>query len=216
MKRICLINGSLRGEAASSLRFLRGVDRLLDDREFEKSILTVQALVPGAYPEEMLKILGSAHALVIAFPLFSYSIPGALMRLLEDYNEYANRNRGRCAAGRVYAIVNCGFAEPEINAEAIRVMRNFCRSAGLEWRFALSIGCGPVAVMTGFIPLLNMRIRKGFREIAEDIRRDGNETRDTFLVKPVISKAILLAMRDRMEHTAQARCKIKLKLSNQE
>jgi hypothetical protein len=212
VKRICFINGSLRGEAASSLRFLQGLDRLLGDKEFEKPIITVKAMMPGAYPEEMLKMMGSAHALVVAFPLFSYSLPGALMRLLEDYNAYAKQNVSRSVT-RAYAIVNCAFAAPEINAEAIRVMRNFCRSAGLEWRFALSIGCGPLAALTSGIPLLNMRIRKGFREISEDIRRDGSEARETFMVKPLISKAILIAIRDRMERKAQLRFERKKKLS---
>jgi hypothetical protein len=211
VKRICFINGSLRGEAASSLRFLQGLDRLLGDKKFEKSIITVKAMMPGAYPEEMLKMMGSAHALVVAFPLFSYSLPGALMRLLEDYNAYAKQNVSRSVT-RVYAIVNCAFAAPEINAEAIRVMRNFCRSAGLEWRFALSIGCGPLAALTSGIPLLNMRIRKGFREISEDIRRDGREARETFMVKPLISKVILIAIRDRMERKAQLRFERKTKL----
>ena len=211
MKRICFINGSLRGEAASSLRFLQGLDRLLGDKEFEKPIIAVKAMMPGAYPEEMLKMMGSAHALVVAFPLFSYSLPGALMRLLEDYNAYAKQNVSRSVT-RVYAIVNCAFAAPEINAEAIRVMRNFCRSAGLEWRFALSIGCGPLAALTSGIPLLNVRIRKGFREISEDIRRDGKEARETFMVKPLISKAILIAIRDRMERKAQSRFERKTKL----
>jgi hypothetical protein len=212
VKRICFINGSLRGEAASSLRFLQGLDKLLCDKEFEKPIITVKAMMPGAYPEEMLKMMGSAHALVVAFPLFSYSLPGALMRLLEDYNAYAKQNVSRSVT-RVYAIVNCAFAAPEINAEAIRVMRNFCRSAGLEWRFALSIGCGPLAALTSGIPLLNMRIWKGFREISEDIRRDGREARETFMVKPLISKAILIAIRDRMERKAQLRFERKTKLS---
>jgi len=213
VKRVCFINGSLRGEAASSIRFLQAVDRLLADREFEKPIITVKAMMPGAYPEEILKIMGSADALVVAFPLFSYSLPGALMRLLEDYNAYAKQNVSRSVTTRVYAIVNCAFAAPEINAEAIRVMRNFCRSAGLEWRFALSIGCGPLAALTSAIPLLNMRIRTGFREVSGDIRRDGREARETFMVKPLISKAILVAIRDRMERKAQLRFERKTRLS---
>ncbi len=212
MKRICFINGSLRGKAASSLKFLHGVDKLLGDKEFEKPIITVRALMPGGYPEEILKIIGSAHALVIAFPLFSYSLPGALMRLLEDYNAYAKQNGSRGVATRVYAIVNCAFAAPEINAEAIRVMRNFCRNAGLEWRFALSIGCGPVVVLASGIPFLRMRIRRGFREITDDIRQDRRDLRETFMVKPFISKRILLAIRDRMERKAQLRFEKETKL----
>jgi hypothetical protein len=212
VKRICFINGSLRGKAASSLKFLRGVDKLLSDTEFEKPIITVRALMPGGYPEEILKMMGNADALVIAFPLFCYSLPGALMRLLEDYSAYARQNGTRHET-RVYAIVNCAFAEPAINAEAIRVMQNFCRRAGLEWRFALAIGCGPVAVLASVIPLLNMRIRKGFREIADDIRRDRKDARATFMVKPFISKKILLAIRDGLERKAQRRLERKMKLN---
>ncbi len=212
MKRICFINGSLRGKAASSLKFLHGVDKLLSDTEFEKPIITVKTLMPGGYPAEILKMIGDANALVIAFPLFCYSLPGALMRLLEDYNAYARQNGARHET-RVYAIVNCAFAEPEINAEAIRVMRNFCRSAGLEWRFALSIGCGPVAVLASVIPFLNMRIRRGFREIADDIRQDRRDARATFMVKPFISKKILLAIRDGLEKKAQRRLERKMKLN---
>jgi len=205
VKRICFVNGSLRGKDASSLKFLHGVEKLLGDKEFEKPFITVKAMVRGGYPEETLRIMGSAHALVIAFPLFSYTLPGAMMRLLEDYCAYLRKNGGRSENAKVYAIVNCAFAAPETNAEAIRVVRNFCKRAGLEWRFALSIGCGPVAALAGRIPFLNMRIRKGFSEIADDIRHGRSEAKATFMVKPFISKAILIAIRDRMERKAQLR-----------
>ena len=213
MKTICFINGSLRGEDASSLKFLHSVEKMLSDKEFEKSFVTLKAKVRGDYPEETLKTMGSAHALVIAFPLFSYSLPGALMRLLEDYYAYA-RKGGRSESAKVYAIVNCGFAAPEINGEAIRVMRNFCKRTGLEWRFAISIGCGPLAALTRVIPFLNMRIRRGFSEIADDIRDERREAKETFLVKPFISKAILVAIRDRMERKAQLRFERRMKLQS--
>jgi len=211
VKRICFINGSLRGKAASSLTFLHGVERLLSDKEFEKPIITVETRLHDCYPEEMMKIMGSADAIVIAFPLFCYSLPGALMRLLEDYDAYAKKNGSSYATARVYAIVNCGFAAPEINAEAIRVVRNFCRSAGLEWRFALAIGCGPLVALTSVIPFLNMHIRRGFREISDDIRHDRREAKATFMVRPFISKSILIAIRDRMERKAQLRLERKTK-----
>jgi putative NADPH-quinone reductase len=96
------------------------------------------------YPDDALSAMRNADVIVMAFPLFVYSLPGALVRLLEDY-WICFRNAGdRHTAARMYAIVNCAFTEPEINEDAIRVVKSFCRKLGITWRFAVSIGCGPL------------------------------------------------------------------------
>ena len=60
----------------------------------------------------------------MVFPLFTYGIPGALMRLLEDFYHYAKGNDNNKVT-KVYIVVNCGFPRPEIMGELIRVMKNF-------------------------------------------------------------------------------------------
>ena len=75
MKNICLINGSLRGKKASSLEFLKDVNRRLPDAEYKKTFITVKARLKENYPENMLKSLAGADAIILVFPLFTYGLP---------------------------------------------------------------------------------------------------------------------------------------------
>ena len=162
-------------------------------------LVTVNTQARGGYPSNTLSVINRADAVVIGFPLFVYSLPGALTRLLEDWHQ---RRRAPEPGGqnlRVYAIVNCGFALPETNGEAIRVLMNFCGRLGLRWRFAVSIGCGPVVVMTRRIPLLNRGLDRALSEIATDIRAPRPGERDTILVRPIIPKSVGIAIRRALE-----------------
>lgn len=205
LRRVCLILGSLRGKSSSSLRFLGEVDRLLPDGEFGKDFVTVKATTNGCYPRDILESLAEADAIVIAFPLFVYSIPGGLTRLLEDYSAHVAHAAGGHKRSKVYGIVNCAFVMPETNEDAIRVLQNFCRRLELEWRFAVSIGCGPVSAIAKDVPLLNTKLRKGFRDIVADIRRDGIRAPENVLIRPLIPRSVLIFMRDSYERRRMAR-----------
>jgi hypothetical protein len=196
--KICLINGSLRGEKASSLFFLQKLECLLGAGA-GMELVVVNTRARGGYPSSTLSVVNGADAVVIGFPLFVYSLPGALTRLLEDWHQRRRATAPGDQDLRVYAIVNCGFALPEINGEAIRVLMNFCRRLGLRWRFAASIGCGPVVVMTSGIPLLNRGLGRALSEIAADIRAPGTGKRDTILVRPIIPKSVGIAIRRALE-----------------
>ena len=76
MKNICLTNGSLRGKEASSLVFLNYISGMLADTEFNKAIINVRARVKEIYPEDNLKTISRADAIIMVFPLFTYGIPG--------------------------------------------------------------------------------------------------------------------------------------------
>ncbi len=79
---VCLVNGSLRGEKASSHHFLSRVAKHL---VANGHVVTRIAVQPGAgvhYAAETLKVLNEAAAVVLAFPLYGYCLPGGLMRLL--------------------------------------------------------------------------------------------------------------------------------------
>jgi len=121
MKNICLINGSLRGKEASSLLFMNSIKGLLGDSEFHKDIINVRARVNVSYPEDILTAISHADAVIMVFPLFTYGVPGALMRLLEDFFQYA-KDHGHEKTARIYMVVNCGFPRPEIMGELVRVM----------------------------------------------------------------------------------------------
>ena len=80
-----------------------------------------------------------ADALLIVFPLYFFCLPGMLTQYLDDYAQFIGV-KGKTQ--KVYTIVNCGFPEPEINTEAIRVMQSFSRHVGASFRFGIGFGSG--------------------------------------------------------------------------
>jgi hypothetical protein len=128
--------------------------------------------------------------------LFDYCLPGALMSYLESWYRMSAQVGADIAKTRVYAIVNSAHAEPEINAEAIRVIANFCRRAGLSWRFAIAIGCGPLVKAALSFPLAGSKARKAFAAMAEDIASASVEPRKTILVRPPLPKGLIFWIRD--------------------
>lgn len=199
MKNVCLINGSLRGKEASSLAFLEDVNRKLSDTEYNKTFLTVRARLKGGYPEDMLQSMASAASIIMVFPLFSYGLPGALMRFLEDYYRYIQAGNGYNKDAGVYIIVNCGFPRPRTIAEAVRVIKNFCRRLSLNWRFAVCIGSGPVVVAVKKVPFLHMKLKRAYAEIASDIKSGDRGTRGDYFIKPILPEPIILMIKNQYE-----------------
>ncbi len=199
MKRVCLLNGSLRGEKASSLAFLNEVAARMNVADFHIDRLAVRAGVHGRYPREALAAAADADVLVMAFPLFSYTLPGALTRFLEDFYAYAKAGEPYNRHAKVFAVINCGFPEPWIMQEAVRVVRNFCARLGLSYRFAIAIGTGPVTLMTMKVPFLNPRLKSAFTGLAKDVESDETARREDVFIKPVIPKVILLKIKEHYE-----------------
>lgn len=204
MKNICLVNGSLRGKKASSLDFLEDIESRLPAVEYAKTTVTVKARVKGSYPPAVLEELAMADAWILVFPLFTYGIPGALMRLLEDYYAYASSGKEHKRDAKVYAIVNCGFPRPVIFNECLRVIGNFCHRSSLDWRFAVCIASGPVVVMTRRVPFLDLKLKRAFAAIASDLKSEDSAPRDDYLIKPVIPERIILMMKERFEKKMDA------------
>ncbi len=161
MVSICLINGSLNGKKSSSLRFLKDLDRRLSQRQYETATLRVRAKVKESYPPEDMFKIANAEAIVFVFPLHNYGLPGALMRLLEDYYRFIRNGIGYSKDAKVYAIVNCGYPRAEkTTGEAVRVLKNFCRRLSFDWRFAICIGTGPVVAKTKKITFSYSHMKK--------------------------------------------------------
>lgn len=197
MKRVCLINGSLRGAKASSLTYLKLLTAKMASAHFHLDWVGVRPGAGGS--RETLAAMSTADAIVLAFPLFSYSLSGAVTALLEDFHAFAAKGGQYSAEAKVFVIVNCGFPEPWIMREAIRVVKNFCARMGLRYRFSIAISAGPVTAMTIRVPFLNPRLKRAFAEIARDILRDGAEPREDVLVRPLIPKGILLRVKEHYE-----------------
>ena len=99
-----------------------------------------------------------ADALVLIFPLYYFCLPAVLMRFLEDYAAYLAGVGGIDHGQAVYAVVNCGFPEPDINKEAIRVVESFARHIGAVFHFGVSIGSGGMIAEAGNAPFMKKAI----------------------------------------------------------
>ncbi len=200
MKNICLVNGSLRGKKAASTAFLQDVNRKLADNEYNKTIITVRARAKDDYPEGILKSLAGADVVIFVFPLYTYGLPGPLMRLLEDYYRYIKTGKEYNRDAKVYVIINCAFPRPEkTTVEALRVIQNFCRRLSLNWRFAVCIGTGPIVAMTKKVPFLDLKLKKSYMSIASDIKGSDKEVRNNYLVRPIIPGSIIAAIKRHYE-----------------
>jgi hypothetical protein len=203
VKRVCLVNGSLRGKKAASSVFLTDLAHRLPDGHFQTTVVPVHAKARDRYPDGTMEALSAADAIVFVFPLHNYGMPGALMRLMEDWEGYRGRPGDEPSGAKVHLIVNCGYPRAaDTCGEAIRVMHNYCRRLSLDWRFAVCIGTGPIVVVTRRLPLLYHALKRAYADIATDIQ--GGETRreDRF-VKPVLPAPIIAGIKRHYEKKGQ-------------
>jgi hypothetical protein len=204
MKKVCLVNGSLRGKKASSLAFLQRISTAMGTNGFHIDMITVKAGANGRSPLTTLAAAAGADVIVIAFPLFCYSLSGAVTRFLEDFHSYAKEGGRYNRRAKVFAIVNSGFPEPLVSEEAIRVVRNFCARLGLQYRFTIAIGAGPVTVLTMRVPFLNPRLKAAFRDIARDAGSDEAAPIMDVFIAPVIPRNIILRIKEHYEKKSPA------------
>jgi multimeric flavodoxin WrbA len=200
VSRVCLINGSPRGKlSSSSLIFLQGLDRSLAGRGVPTALITVGRRSGEPTPEGVLQDMADAEALIFSFPLYAYSTPAALTRFLEELSLHLHRHATAAQparVARVYALVNSGNADPRVNTEALRVMRLFCRKAGLSWRFGAAIAGGMVVAMTRGFPPVGWVLRRLYRRIGDDLRSAGAPPAADVTILPIIPKRIMNWFKD--------------------
>lgn len=187
MKNICFVNGSPKGKKSNSLFFLNKLDEEMNENNYNKMYIDITSSIHSCKEEDDFKIMSSADAIVFAFPLYVYCIPGVLMRFLEDYFMHLKSSNGSNKDVRIYAVVNCGFPEPIINNEAIRVLKNFSIRLNLNWRFAVSIGMGEVVGATKdvkFMQRLCAKVYSSIYEIKKDIENDFEASVENKYVAP--------------------------------
>ena len=197
-KTICFINGSLRGSKSSSLKFINYLSGLIQNSELEKVVIPVKPRLVDRYPDLTLQEIGNADIIVIVFPLYSYCLPGGLVKLLEEFHEYSQKNKINSVA-KVYAIVNCAYVDPIINNEEIRVIENFCTRLQLDWRFAIAVGCGPVTLITKSV---DYKLYRALKSIKKDMEVNTIEKNNTIYVKPMIPRIIMDTIRTQLDRNA--------------
>lgn len=187
MKNIVFISASPKiNEQSSSREFLEMDGNRINADIFNKIFIDVRKSITQHKSTEDYETISQADAIIISFPLYVFSLPGILIRYLQDYYQYYKENGKTGKNAKVYAIVNCGFPEPEINQEAIRVINSFCHQVNAEFRSGIMIGGGPALLGAKNAPFMKKNLQKlnaAFSAIAEDIKfeNSGKEMEDIYV-----------------------------------
>jgi hypothetical protein len=193
-KKICLINGSPRGKKAVSFILLEDFSKKRGG-SVNVSLHQVGLKTDSPASPEILEAIQDSDGILFAFPLYAYTLPGALTKLLLDYVNWYNRTESE-AAKKVYAMVNCGFPDPSTNREALRVMELFCLRTGLNWRFGVAIGGGLIVAGTRNVPIINAKLKLFYRRVINDLYNQNGRQPNNMNIKPFIPKKIMIKIKD--------------------
>ena len=130
--KVVLLNCSLRGNNANSLKFLT---KLSEKIEGEKEILNLVSY--NGREEELLDKLRSARKLVLGMPLYVDGIPSSTLRLMEKLE--------KCAKGKdkkIYVVANMGMYESSQLKNLMSMVKDWCGKCGYEYCGGIAIGAG--------------------------------------------------------------------------
>jgi hypothetical protein len=171
-KNVVLISASPKTTDSTVSGFLVSMVQSNFQESLSISKIDVRSSISGGQIERDFAVMLEADAIVFAFPLYFFCLPGILIRFLQDYAAYRERNNDNARSPKVYAAVNCGFPEPEINSEAVRVVKSFCAHTGAEFRFGIMIGGGGMLLGAKDAPFMKKTMRRlseAFALIQKDI-----------------------------------------------
>lgn len=184
-KNVILINGSPKPNEVSVSEALASIlERRLNSDGMSVSNINVRKNIVKDNSRDFLDMI-NADALVFIFPLYFFCLPGVLIRYLQDfYGFYQQRGRERTGETSVYAVVNCGFPESNINEEALRVIKSFSGHIGASYRFGVSLGGGGMFLGAKDAPFMKKPVQaldSAFDSIAADIAGDKQPERNAYI-----------------------------------
>ncbi|ATW27937.1 NAD(P)H-dependent oxidoreductase [Candidatus Formimonas warabiya] len=201
MKNIVFISGSPKINEKSVSEFLiQMAKRHMETEDAHKTFIDVRQSISKRKTLDDFEALSQADAVIIAFPLYVFCLPGILMRFLEDYYQFFTEKGKVNSPAKVYAIVNCGFPEPEINREAVRVIRSFCRHINADFRFGVLIGGGGMILGAKDAPFMKKTLGKldnAFSAIAKDLQNKDKAGTDEIYIRMNFPKRLYFFMGNR-------------------
>ncbi len=135
MRRIVAINGSPKTKGVSAMLLEQLGGRLQGKLEIEQAMKLLKT------PEKLADIL-SADCLLIVYPLYVDALPAPLLKVLTLLEEAAQTVAQDQPLPKVYALCNCGYAEPQQISLSFKMLQHFCSRAGLTWQQGVAIGAG--------------------------------------------------------------------------
>lgn len=177
MKNVVLVSASPKiNEKSVSMQFLQMAGSQINATEFNKTFIDVRKSISTHSLAEDFETLSKADAIIFSFPLYVFCMPGILTRFLVDYYTYYTKSGNTRNNVKVYALVNCGFPEPEINLEAVRVIKSFSQHINAKFRFGVLIGGGPMMFAAKDAPFMKKAVQKlkcAFSSLAADIKDEN-------------------------------------------
>lgn len=153
MKNIILLNGSPRTGGSTSMNLLNLLKKRCN-ADCKTTVVEAAKSLQHHRQSEDYEKMEQADAIVLAFPLYVYCLPGALTEFLLGYSEYLSRT-GKPAEQKIFAFINCGFPESRINKDAAHVVQRFCEEIHAAYRFSVMIGSGGMLQPLKKLPQVN-------------------------------------------------------------
>lgn len=173
MKKIIMLNASPKGKKASSFKFLNELKAKIEENQIEcnlEMLSYTEVMKDNDKSNELFKKILECDAFFLAFPLYVDTLPAITQDFVERYNHFISE-RETTKVQDLYTIINCGFPEPEHTTVAFEVIQNFAKQVGINCRYNLGIGMGPLA---GQIPVklgLMKQIEKYFDSMIEQLKK---------------------------------------------
>lgn len=190
MKKVVLVSASPKvdqTEAVSQFLAARG-ERLLAGEGLEVVTIPVRRALLHHETKSAFETMQSADAVIFVFPLYFFCLPGMLTRFLQEFSaEYPLAEH----TSNVYAIINCGFPEPEINEEAIRVIECFSLQTGRNFLGGVLVGCGGMLLGAAQAPFMRPvfeKIDALFIRVKHDALSGTPEERQIIMTTPKFPK----------------------------
>jgi len=180
MTRIVYINASPRtDDVTASGSFIHMLEKHFTGYDVEEARIHVRKSILSHQPDSDFETMSKADTLVIVFPLYFFCLPGLLTRFVQDYYSYYLKNKIQVRGQKIYAIVNCGFPEVDINTEAVKVIKSFSQHVGAEFRFAIMVGSGGMVIGAKDAPFMKKTLaalEQAMELLAQDAVSDGADT----------------------------------------
>lgn len=137
---IVFINGSPKADKSCSKYLL---ETIKENISVDKNIYEISISDKKIKDEDKFHMISNCDKILIAFPLYVDCLPSTVIKFLEGYEEYVNKNNFS-NEGKLYGVVNCGFFEGSQNRLALKALRNFTNHIKkLKYGGGLGIGGGP-------------------------------------------------------------------------
>lgn len=202
MKNILLISASPKIKEPSISKKYLDMAMEFKDTDLNAKSLDVRQIFTKHQENDAFEQMSHADAMIFSFPLYYFCLPGLLISFLDKYYQYYKQNQLSKEQVKIYAIVNCGFPEPEINLEAVRVIESFSRHINADFRMGILIGGGPMmlsdqVMKAGFMKKTLRALNEAFAAISADISKDMQPAQKYFKINPGIPRWLYFFMGNR-------------------